>query len=895
MHLELTEVLQSGLAELRRYQTILTPNRRLARALNDWFAAQQTRRGEKVWQPLRTVAITDWLQELWQQGMFKGVESCTRRYILSEAEEREIWRQAVAQESRPLLHPDTAIEQLASAWKMLCDWSVDLDDPALRARFSYREDSEFFLRCQRRFVNACDDLGAISAACLANELSKLEPLASDPILLFACDELVPAQTQLFLAWSISTDSLDALSDTDRFVPSEIFGYESEQHEMFAAALWAVEQIRAAPQATTAVVIPDLSARQEEVRFVFDRVFGQYSDTSGRSLKGAFNITAGRSLASVPLISAAINLLELVVRELPVQNLPELLYSPFFAHHASDSSSALSDLEFNLRQLASARLTTGDIHFAATRQQHGHGAGSILCPRLAQIMQAILTASRFKEQRFEAWLEVISELLNSVGWPGPATLNSTEYQQLEAWLELLETASQLAAVRFGKQAKVNFSQALGVIKDLCANQVFQSQNVEQPVQVLGYLEAAGMHFDSVRLVGLSESSWPAAARPSPFIPWEMQVHLTMPHCDARREEEFAKRLLQGFKQRCDEIVISCAASDDGSTPKVSPLINGQLVLKDIDSNLLGTVKGCWLTDYVSDDQSLSVQVGETIRGGVAILENQGLCPFKAFAKHRCKIRTFDEPVLGLDGRDRGQMLHQVMETVWGNLGSQEALNNCPVDKLTALVNQAIEDSVGQLKKRLRARKIEALIDLEAARMRSVVQAWLEAEQQRLPFSIVELEQLQETTIANVPIQYRLDRVDRLQDGKLIVIEYKTGVIQPARLLDDRLTTPQLPFYMTRYTHEALGAPAGAALCRLGADELSWIGLAAAQEVDMPLQKKRLPRGLQAEEMEERIDQWRIQLQLLEQEFATGHAAITPYRGLQTCRNCDFSAVCRYAVN
>ena len=45
----------------------------------------------------------------------------------------------------------------------------------------------------------------------------------------------------------------------------------------------------------------------------------------------------------------------------------------------------------------------------------------------------------------------------------------------------------------------------------------------------------------------------------------------------------------------------------------------------------------------------------------------------------------------------------------------------------------------------------------------------------------------------------------------------------------------------------------------------VGLAAAQEVDMPLQKKRLPRGLQAEEMEEQVQSLRC-INQLKQTFS-----------------------------
>lgn len=92
--------------------------------------------------------------------------------------------------------------------------------------------------------------------------------------------------------------------------------------------------------------------------------------------------------------------------------------------------------------------------------------------------------------------------------------------------------------------------------------------------------------------------------------------------------------------------------------------------------------------------------EHIYGGTAILSNQAKCPFKAFAEHRLRAKTSLQTTDGLDNKERGQIIHKVMELLWQKLENQHNLLHLANDILEQYIDGAIHTALASLKKQLR---------------------------------------------------------------------------------------------------------------------------------------------------------------------------------------------------
>ena len=109
------------------------------------------------------------------------------------------------------------------------------------------------------------------------------------------------------------------------------------------------------------------------------------------------------------------------------------------------------------------------------------------------------------------------------------------------------AHALAALALGGR-EIAFERASGLIRSpfiaggeselqqrarlgrMAAETLFQPETPEVPVQVLGLIEAAGMTFDHLWVMGLSDEAWPTPVHLNPFIPVHLPVsytHLTLP--------------------------------------------------------------------------------------------------------------------------------------------------------------------------------------------------------------------------------------------------------------------------------------------------------------------------------------------------------------------------------
>ena len=60
-----------------------------------------------------------------------------------------------------------------------------------------------------------------------------------------------------------------------------------------------------------------------------------------------------------------------------------------------------------------------------------------------------------------------------------------------------------------------------------------------------------------------------------------------------------------------------------------------------------------------------------------------------------------------------------------------------------------------------------------RARRVLANWLDLEARRLPFSVAQVEKDQQWQRGALMLKLRLDRIDALDDGRKVIVDYKTG--------------------------------------------------------------------------------------------------------------------------
>jgi hypothetical protein len=143
------------------------------------------------------------------------------------------------------------------------------------------------------------------------------------------------------------------------------------------------------------------------------------------------------------------------------------------------------------------------------------------------------------------------------------------------------------------------------------------------------------------------------------------------------------------------------------------------------------------------------------------------------------------------------------------------------------------------------------------------------------------------VGGVAVDLRVDRVDRLADGGLALIDYKTGATAPADWFGERPTAPQLPLYAIALERP----PAAVAYARLKRGDMAFDGVWDPDGAPLPGRLLAVEKRAGSDgSWPGMLAAWRRVLSALGEAFRAGHAPVDPKDG-DACRYCPLPPLCR----
>ena len=142
-----------------------------------------------------------------------------------------------------------------------------------------------------------------------------------------------------------------------------------------------------------------------------------------------------------------------------------------------------------------------------------------------------------------------------------------------------------------------------------------------------------------------------------------------------------------------------------------------------------------------------------------------------------------------------------------------------------------------------------------------------------------------SIAGAQLRVRIDRLDSLAAGGLVILDYKSGRRTVGDWYAERPSHIQLLAYLA-----AVGAEVRAmATVNVTAREVRFAGIGATAN---PLPKVEVVESVaQGEAWAVRCREWHERLERIASEFLGGHAAVDPRAG--ACKYCHVTSLCRIA--
>ncbi|MGQ0510513.1 MAG: PD-(D/E)XK nuclease family protein [Betaproteobacteria bacterium] len=820
--------------------TVITPNRRLAQVLRAEFDAWQSGRGLAVWEDADILPLESFVTRCHDDASYAEGASALP-VLLSDAQSRLLWEEAIraSRWNGALLDvPRTAAHAL-EAWRLAHDWGIAGGLEKGLEKFGVTEDTLAFADWARAYARRLKKEGLTDAALLPG--LGLRGRGTKLLVAYAFDVLKPQARDVLggCEWV-------ACAPERKPAKAVRTSFASPREELECAARWARARLEQG-NPRIGVVVPDLQLRRREVARVFTRVMGSAQP---------FELSIGEPLADHPPVAFALGLLELSVREVKYETASRLIRSPFLGG-ATGEAAARARLDTEMRRKADAEISLPRLISLIEG-----------CPELRQRLEQVY-AIKHQRQSPHHWAQHFTALLEAAGFLRDRAPDSAEFQARAKFNETLGEFARLSLV----SGTMSATEALGALRRLCAETLFQPEGPGAPVQVLGLLESAGIEFDALWVSGLTDGKWPQRVRPEPFLPAALQKKAGIPEASAEASLALDRRRTEGWLSAAGEVVLSWARREEDRELVPSPLIaqvpEGEVALPAIASWRDLIFQARMAEPY--EDEIAPALAGDAARGGTRVLADQAACPFRAFASHRLRAKSLESPEPGLDAMARGSLLHVLMAEIWKEVKTRDGLDQ---PGLAAIIARAAKTAVA-------SQDIDGpFAALEHKRLVGLAGEWLDLERERTPFEVLHTEERRTLEIGGLVLTGQIDRMDRLQDGTHAIIDYKTGSRASANdWMGERPAEPQLPLYAVT----AMEPVSAVAFAKLRAGDMKFSGF-SSKDGDLPgVKVAKSWSGL--------VEGWRAELESLAVGHAQGDARVEPKKGLATCRNCDLQTLCR----
>jgi ATP-dependent helicase/nuclease subunit B len=874
-------------AAIENGDTVITSTARAARALRRSYGEAQRSQGQEAWQSPDILDWDSWINRLWQKRLRSGGET---RLLLTTLQEQQVWVRVVKPsiEGRRLISVLGVAELAQQAYTLLCTYTA-LD--FLSGERAAGPDVESFREWARAFKHLCSREEWLSRselplvlqeAVLANQVE-----ATTPLLLTGFDRVTPAQQYLLDAFRQKGQvGVSAAPELSTLETPQLVKAVDKRDEIASCALWAREELASSHR--IAIVVPNVSTVRPQIESTFRQRLAPQAVTIGeRDLPLPFEFSLGVPLENVPMARAALLLLRWIHDPLPQEQLSWLMLSGFLCEQ-QDELLPIAAFDARLRNQA-MRQPDQDIDTFLQLLSTGSKEAVPLGPLLHRLRIARKILQQDAAISFSEWVTVAERILAAVHWPGAYSMQSEDFQVESRWSQLLDN---VAALAFDGR-KVGFPEFLEVLEQQATQTIFAPESRDAPIQILGPLEAAGLTFDALWFIGADDANWPAPARPHPFLPVSVQRKHGMPHADTAADWKLAQQVTLRLQSSAETIIFSYPAQNAEGACRPSTLVAStiEVTAQRFRAQIAPDERDDQPTILPIDEEPAAIVPWpiEQDAGGSEVLRRQAACPFQSFATRRLSARPMEATDWGLEPRERGSLVHKILEDLWNDLKSHAGLIQArSEDRLQAVVDHHVKAALQRYGNAPQTRKrnwSQAYLEAEQERIASLIHEWLDYEAKRSPFTVEAGEVKLAAAVEDLKLQVRVDRIDLIRSGR-VIIDYKTGVVKADAWEGDRPDEPQLPLYAGYGRVDELQ---GVLLGRVREGETRFIGRVENAD-DVVVGDAKLSKPPYRAEM---LQGWQRVLLDIGQQFLRGEAQVDPKRYPKTCEFCPLPGLCRIA--
>lgn len=240
---------------------------------------------------------------------------------------------------------------------------------------------------------------------------------------------------------------------------------------------------------------------------------------------------------------------------------------------------------------------------------------------------------------------------------------------------------------------------------------------------------------------------------------------------------------------------------------------------------------------------------------------------------------------MDDSARGRLVHKILEKFWKQVQNSERLHELhDSGELSQQIHQSILEGIHD--SAIDVYGQSAFFELEKERLSVLLHEWMEYERERGLFRISHLERKKSLDLKGLTLNLTVDRIDESEDGKIAIIDYKTGANQKlSNWFGDRIEEPQLPLYSLVIQADAV------AFAILHKGKSGYKGLAREDNLIPKVKSNITKEYSELEHWDDMKHYWKLHLHQTAQEFLNGVLKVDPINERETCKFCNQKTLCR----
>jgi len=475
-----------------------------------------------------------------------------------------------------------------------------------------------------------------------------------------------------------------------------------------------------------------------------------------------------------------------------------------------------------------------------------------------------------------WIKVFDIYLRNIQSSLLNPKNAFEESIYEAWNKTNETIASLDNM----MGDISIQEMLDIFQYYLKKTTHQHEHQGNfKIDILGFHETTYENYDATWIMNLNEHLWPAPHQYNPFIPIKIQHDR---HINTHEKRHLnASKILEKFTHTSPFVTLSYAKKigeeEIFPSPTLHDFISSKL-LEDMNYKFKKNEFNQKDIEYIEDSTSSKIEVLQTIKSGIKLLEAQSICPAWAFYEFRLGAKQIeDEDEENLTTRLRGNLFHKTLEEFWTEYKSSSQVNALNKKELSKKIQEIAHKNIS-IEKKNYPRILSEFFNIEEMRLVSYLEKWIRHELKRGDFEIKETEKNISIQLGCLGFNIKIDRIDEVNQNN-IVIDYKSGT---TKTLNEWFLNAygelQMPFYALFASNKPIDA---IAIGVINSPKPQWIGIGRDKDL---LQGIKDSSATKYQSWDDLISFWKCRIDNAIKSYESGNAAVkfTREKDLAYCK-------------